>query len=87
MTEFYNLTVISIINTSVTTDLSPEKKKNIKEAHKVAHAEEKANAQGHFDAREEGHNKYQDNRKKKDDAMKGTKVSKKNISSGFDVKI
>ena len=62
-------------------------KKNIKEAHKVGHTEEKADAKGHFDAREEGHNKYQDNRKKKDDAMKGTKVSKKNTSSGFDVKI
>lgn len=40
-------------------------KKNLKEAHKVGHTEEKADAKGHFDAREEGHNKYQDNRKKK----------------------
>lgn len=61
-------------------------KKNLKDAHKIAHTEEKADAQGHFDAREESKNKYQDNRKKKDD-MIGTKVTKKNQSSGFDIKI
>ncbi len=63
-------------------------KKNLHEAHQINETEQKAGAQGHFDAREEGKNKYQDNRKKKDNKqVKGSTVTKKGQSSGFDVKI
>lgn len=63
-------------------------KKNLHEAHQVSETEQKADAKGHFDAREKGQNKYQDNRKKKDNKQtKGSKVTQKGQSSGFDVKI
>ena len=52
----------------------------------VVHPEDKANAQGHFDAKEEGKNKYFSNRKKQQPETKN-QVKEKVKTVGFDVTI
>jgi len=53
----------------------------------VTHSEEKQDANGHFDAKEEGRNKYFFNRKKGNKAESKDQVVKKNSTSGFDVTV
>lgn len=65
-----------------------EEKKVYKQTHQVNEANENDEELAHFDAREEGKNKYFASKKKGKKKEEGDKVTlKKPQSSGFDIKI
>lgn len=53
----------------------------------VTNPEEKQDAKGHFDAKEEGKNKYFSNRKKNDKPEMKNQVREKTKTVGFDVTV
>ncbi len=64
------------------------KKQEFQNAAQVRHADDTENQNDHFDAREEGRNKYsKSSGKRKKDVKSDGKVVKKAAPGGFDIKI
>ncbi|MCI8327509.1 MAG: hypothetical protein HFI37_07015 [Lachnospiraceae bacterium] len=64
------------------------RKQEFQQASQVRHADDAENNSDHFDAREEGKNKYSKNGAKKKKGVKSDgKVMQKSTQGGFDIKV
>lgn len=64
-----------------------EEKKQDAKMHKVSQSEKKDESDTHYDAREEGKNKYFSSRKDKEKKATVDKVVEKSMGGGFDIRI